>query len=105
MSAIECVPRSGDSRLHLFWRALLRHRASIAWLAAAGIVMLAAFACTTIQVQHSVFDATALRLLVATLSSVAASNVLIAANVRQTRWHVSSWITVALGWFVCLVLT
>lgn len=59
----------------------------------------------TIQVRDSVFDAFQLQVLVALLSSIAVSNVLIAFGVRSERWHLWSWCTVAAGWFLCLFLT
>lgn len=104
MSTAE-LPKPMASKSLLVWHAIAQRRASIAWLASAGIVTVAAFACTTIQIRDSIFDATQLRLLIAALSSIATSNVLLAMNNHKERWHLASWVTVTAVWYLILALT
>ncbi len=99
-------PRSlPNTKLHSLWRTVERNRISIVTIFAAGIILFAAFACTTIQTRDSIFDPFTLQILVTLLSSVAASLLLIAFGKRQERLHLRIWAIVAAAWFCIIALT
>lgn len=105
MSTVECNQHAPTSRLSSLRCLSLQHGSSIAWLVSAAVVMLAASVCATMPIRESIFDATQLRLLVAALSSIVATNILLAFNVREGKWHIGSWIAVVTGWYLVLFLT
>lgn len=109
MSTAELPKQTMVSKCQLAWRAVVQRRASIACLASAAILIVAGFACTTIPTRDSFPDAipyaAQVRALVAALWSIAASNILLAMNHREERWHVAGWVTVTAVWYLILALT
>jgi len=105
MSSVQLSDANETLRWKTLWNMVARCRRSIASLFAAAIVLMAAALCTTINVRDSILDSFQLRLLVAFLACVAASNILSALNVRYDRWHVVTWAAVIGGWFFVLFLT
>ncbi|MFG0334789.1 MAG: hypothetical protein ACF8TS_15650 [Maioricimonas sp. JB049] len=105
MSSAETNFHSDLTSLERTIDAVVNHRRSIAWLSSAAIILVAAFATTTIRVRDSILDVFTLQLLVAGLSSVAVTNILLAFGVRKEKWHITSWIVTILTWFVILWVT
>tara|TARA_R110002072_G_scaffold303140_1_gene495535 strand:- start:98 stop:415 length:318 start_codon:yes stop_codon:yes gene_type:complete len=105
MSTVDQSQSLPNTKLHLLWRTIKQSRIAIVTIFAAGIILFAAFACTTIQTRDSIFAPFTLQLLVALLSSVAASLLLIAFGKHQERLHLRTWAIVAAGWFCIIALT
>lgn len=105
MSTVESTSGAFDRGLREARDTFIHYRSTAGWLLCACVVMVAAFACTTIEVRDSVFDVSGLRILFAALLSVAATNILAAFGVRSSKCHVVSWVAVSSGILVLLWLT
>ncbi|MBD3674036.1 MAG: hypothetical protein HUJ26_10980 [Planctomycetaceae bacterium] len=94
--------------------ALLIHQASdwiscnhkkVGWLFAALLTFFAAGVCTTIRVNESFLDVVQLRLLVMGLALLATTQVLVAFRIVKARAHFWSWLSMAIVFYGCVILT
>jgi len=104
-SCVAETNRWSTTDLRRLANSIYHHRKSVAWLMAALIAVFAGLVCTTIRVPNSFLDVSQLQLLVCGLMILAATNLLIAFQVRSGKWHVLAWVSVVVIFVCCVVLT
>ena len=96
---------SANVSFHALFRLVFENRLAIVCIFAAAVVLLAAFACTTIRTRDSLFSPLMLQILVAMLSSLAGSLLLVAKGVHHEVWHLRAWALIGTAWFSVILLT
>jgi len=77
----------------------------VGWLFAALLTFFAAGVCTTIRVNESFLDVVQLRLLVLGLALLATTQVLVAFRIVKARAHFCGWLSMAVVFYCCVILT